>query len=180
VLYVSTIEPRKNHRRLVEAWRRLAADGVLRGGFKLVFVGRRGWMMDEFFAALEANPEYGRSILHLAEVSDEVLRSLYRGAAFTLYPSIYEGYGLPPVESLLAGTPVIASSGGALAEVVGGSGVILDPADTDGWHREMRRMIEDTAYRASWEERARLHQPTSWDEAARRFFAAAAEPFPPR
>ena len=180
-VYVSTIEPRKNHRLLVDAWKRLAADGLVEAtGFKLVFVGRRGWMMDDFFDALSAEPVFGRSILHLSGISDETLRSLYAGAAFTLYPSIYEGYGLPPTESLQAGTPVIASTGGALAEVVGGHGVSLDPGDSEGWYREMRRMIADPAYRELWATRARGYEPVSWAETGAQFFAAAGAPFLPR
>jgi len=179
-MFVSTIEPRKNHEVLLEAWKRLEEDGTIAAsGFKLVFVGRRGWMMDAFFARLEAEPAFGRSIIHLTGVSDETLASLYSGAAFSLYPSIYEGYGLPPTESMQAGTPVIASTGGALAEVVGGNGVRLDPKDGEGWHREMRRMILDPAYREEWAARARAYRPISWAEAAERFFAAATEPFPP-
>ncbi|MCC6984405.1 MAG: glycosyltransferase, partial [Bauldia sp.] len=100
-------------------------------------------------------------------------------AAFSLYPSIYEGYGLPPTESMQAGTPVIASTGGALAEVVGGNGIRLDPKDREGWYREMRRMILDPAYREEWAAKARAHRPISWAEAGERFFATATEPFPP-
>jgi glycosyltransferase involved in cell wall biosynthesis len=180
-LYVSTIEPRKNHAVLLDAWRRLAAEGTIAAtGFKLVFVGRRGWMVEELFAKLEADPEFGRSIIYLEGVSDETLAGLYSGAAFSLYPSIYEGYGLPPTESMQAGTPVIASTGGALAEVVGENGVRLEPQDRQGWHREMRRMILDTAYREEWAARARRYRPIPWREAAERFFDAVTAPFPSR
>jgi glycosyltransferase involved in cell wall biosynthesis len=137
-------------------------------------------MVEELFARLEAEPEFGRSIIHLTGVSDEVLASLYAGAAFSLYPSIYEGYGLPPTESMQAGTPVIASTGGALAEVVGDNGVRLEPHDREGWHREMRRMILDTDYRAEWAARARAYRPIDWSEAGERFFDAVTAPFPPR
>jgi glycosyltransferase involved in cell wall biosynthesis len=181
VLYVSTVEPRKNHRMLVDVWRRLVSEGQIGvTGFKLVFVGRSGWKMEDFFADLAADPEYGRSILHLTDLPDPAIAALYAKAAFSVYPSVYEGYGLPPTESMLAGTPVIASTGGSLPEVIGDSGLCLDPADPDLWHREMGRMIADEAYRRSWAERARAYRHVSWHEAGEMFFAAVAEPFAPR
>jgi glycosyltransferase involved in cell wall biosynthesis len=180
-VYVSTVEPRKNHQMLVAAWRRLKADGVIDARrFKLVFVGREGWMMKSFFAELAADPAFGSSILHLEGLTDDTIRALYAEAAFSLYPSIYEGYGLPPIESMLAGTPVIASSGGAIPEVVGDAGRCLDPGDAEAWYGEIRKMIEDEAYRRGAAERARAFRPTSWREAGERFFAAAAEPFASR
>jgi glycosyltransferase involved in cell wall biosynthesis len=181
VLYVSTIEPRKNHRMLVDIWRRLVSEGLIGAtGFKLVFVGRPGWKMEEFFAGFAADPEYGRSILHLTDLSDAAIAALYANAAFSVYPSNYEGYGLPPTESMLAGTPVIASTGGSLPEVIGDCGLCLDPADPDLWHREIGRMISDEAYRRSWAARARAYRHVSWQEAGEKFFAAVAEPFAPR
>ena len=180
-LYVSTIEPRKNHRMLVDVWHRLVSEGPISAtGFKLVFVGRPGWMMEDFFAGLVADPEYGRSILHLSDLSDTAIAALYAKAAFSVYPSIYEGYGLPPTESMLVGTPVIASTGGSLPEVIGDSGLCLDPADADLWHREIGRMITDEVYRRSWAARARAYRHVSWHEAGEKFFAAVAEPFAPR
>jgi glycosyltransferase involved in cell wall biosynthesis len=164
----------------MEAWSKLIADGVPREDFKLVFVGRAGWMMDDFFAELAANPQFGRSIIHLDGVPDTLVRTLYANAAFSLYPSIYEGYGLPPIESMLVGTPVIASNGGAIPEVVKGACLCLDPADSEAWHRAIGRMISDHAYRQTWADRARAFKPTSWREAAEQFFAAVEEPFTER
>jgi glycosyltransferase involved in cell wall biosynthesis len=177
-VFVSTIEPRKNHRLLVAVWRRLVADGVVAAtGFKLVFAGRRGWKMDEFFKDLEADPEFGRSLLHLPDLGDDAIAALYANAAFSLYPSIYEGYGLPPVESMLLGTPVIASTGGSIPEVVGEAAPCLDPHDVDAWYAEIRRMIEDEDHRRRRKEQARSNRRITWREAGERFFAAASEPF---
>jgi glycosyltransferase involved in cell wall biosynthesis len=179
-VYVSTIEPRKNHRVLIEAWSKLIADAVPGEDFKLVFVGRAGWMMDDFFAELAANPQFGRSIIHLDRVPDTLVRTLYANAAFSLYPSIYEGYGLPPIESMLVGTPVIASNGGAIPEVVKEACLCLDPADSEAWYRAIRRMISDHTYRHTWADRASAFKPTSWRQAAEQFFAAVEEPFTER
>ena len=174
---MSTIEPRKNHKVLVDAWRELVADGtVAKSGFKLVFVGRKGWQVDDFYAALTADPEFGKSIVHLSDIDDGALDALYRDAAFCLVPSLYEGYGLPVVEAMVHGKPVVASSGGALPEVLGERGVILDPGDIAGWRDEMRRMIVDADYRGSWSDKLATFKPVDWDTAARLFFAAASAP----
>lgn len=177
-LFVSTIEPRKNHRLLVEVWKRLVAEGIVdRHAFKLVFVGRPGWKMDDFFARLAGEPEFGRSILHFPAVDDRQLHALYEGAAFCLYPSIYEGYGLPVIEAMLHGKPIIASNGGALPEVIDGHGVCLDADDAPAWQREIGRMIDDQAYRDAAAARLNDYRPVTWSEAGDLFFTAAARPF---
>ncbi|MEO8668136.1 MAG: glycosyltransferase family 1 protein [Bauldia sp.] len=180
-VFVSTIEPRKNHKLLVDVWRRLAAEGVIAAtNFKLVFAGRRGWKMDAFFARLHAEPEFGRSILHLPDMTDDMVATLYTQAAFSLYPSIYEGYGLPPVESMLLGTPVIASTGGSVPEVVGDAAPCLDPTDFEAWYREIRQMIEDEEHRRRRAAQARSYSHVTWREHGERFFAATSEPFAPK
>ncbi len=177
-VFVSTIEPRKNHNMLVDVWSRLSADGVIhKADFKLVLAGRSGWKMEKFFADLTANPEFGRSIFHLESLGDDLIKTLYAEAAFSLYPSIYEGFGLPPIESMLAGAPVIASTGGAIPEVVGDAGICLDPHDPDAWYREIKRMIDDESHRQSWADRARSYRQVTWRESAERFVAAVEEPF---
>jgi glycosyltransferase involved in cell wall biosynthesis len=112
VLAVGTLEPRKNLQRLVEAARQ--ADLELR------VVGARGW------GAVEAD---GRGIRWLGEVPDEDLRALYRGASCLAYPSLYEGFGIPILEAMASGTPVVTSAGGSTEEVAGGAAVLVDPLD---------------------------------------------------
>ncbi len=177
-LFVSTIEPRKNHALLVAAWRRLLAEGVpQRAGFKLVFVGRRGWMVDELMADIEADAALGTSLVILPGVDDAGLASLYRSAAFTLYPSFSEGYGLPVVESFRYGKAVLVSHGGALAEVVGDFSPTIDPNDLDAWVDHLRRWIVDPSARAPWEIAiGERYRHPDWQEAATTFFAMLAEP----
>src|SRR5262249_36564425 len=100
VLFVSTIEPRKNHALLLRIWRRLVA-GEQGGtaGFKLVFAGRLGWMTEEVITSLSQDPIFKRDVVHIISPSDAVLHRLYAQAAFSVYPSHYEGFGLPVVES---------------------------------------------------------------------------------
>ncbi|MGX5804682.1 glycosyltransferase family 4 protein [Bradyrhizobium sp. Arg314] len=178
ILFVSTIEPRKNHSLLMDVWRRLVLDGtVAHGGMKLVFVGRGGWMVDGILAKLHSHPDYGKSLIHLDNVDDGTLSLLYRNSAFCVYPSLYEGYGLPPVEALAYGKALIASTGGAIAEVVGPLGLCLDPLDVEGWEDAMRRWIASPEARASYEAKAGEFVARSWEQAGRETLEAALAPF---
>ena len=171
-IFVSTIEPRKGHRLLFSVWKRLLADGVPQAtGFKLALVGRRGWLVDDLMAEMEAHPSYGSSLLVLSDVTDDGLAALYRNAAFGLYPSLYEGYGLSVVELFAYGKAVIASPGGALKTVVGEFSPCLDPRDEDAWFEALRDWIENPAARQPFESaiRERFSHP-SWAKAAEGFF----------
>jgi glycosyltransferase involved in cell wall biosynthesis len=173
-MLVGTIEPRKGHRLLFNVWKQLLAEGVpQKTGFKLVFLGRKGWLVDDLLAEIGAHPSLGDSLLILSGVGDRDLAQLYRNAAFTVLPSLYEGYGLPVVESFRHGKAVLASTGGALKEVVGPFSPCLDPHDEAAWLEAMRRWITDPAARDPYEAAIaeRFRHPT-WPEAATAFFAA--------
>jgi glycosyltransferase involved in cell wall biosynthesis len=168
VLLVSTIEPRKNHAFILRVWRRLAA-GAYGGtaGFKLVFAGRLGWMTQDIVAALSRDTVLKRDVVHIASASDGELDTLYAHAAFTVYPSCYEGFGLPVIESFMHGKPVIASAAGSVPEAAAGLALCIDPADEDGWAAAMGRWINDPACLAEQARRvgAEFSWP-SWAEAA--------------
>jgi glycosyltransferase involved in cell wall biosynthesis len=145
VLAVGTLEPRKNLARTIEAARRL--------GVELRVAGARGW----------GGVEGGRH--WLGEVPDEELAALYRGALCVAYPSLYEGFGIPVLEAMACGAPVVTSAGGATEEVAGGAAVLVDPLDPGA----IAAGIEDAIarrdeLRARGLERARTF---SWDESAR-------------
>ena len=165
VLFVSTIEPRKNHALLLDVWTRLLArDLVRKAGFRLVFVGRPGWMTDD---VLDRIGHMGDSVLHLRNAGDDVLWALCAGAAFCVYPSIYEGFGLPVVEAFALGKAVIASNGGALKDVAGAVVETLDPTDIDAWEAAMAAMMRDPSARRACEARVReRYRPVSWHDAA--------------
>jgi glycosyltransferase involved in cell wall biosynthesis len=94
VLLVSTIEPRKGHRLLYRVWLRLIAEGVPQAtGFKLIFAGRAGWMVDDLLAEIGSNTQTAGQILMIHDADDDMLAALYEGAAFCVYPSLYEGSG---------------------------------------------------------------------------------------
>jgi glycosyltransferase involved in cell wall biosynthesis len=97
-LFVSTIEPRKGHALLCNVWRRLISEDIPQTkGFKLVFVGRPGWMVDDLIESIRNDQELSKHVVMLHNVTDEKLATLYKQAAFCVYPSRYEGYGLPVV-----------------------------------------------------------------------------------
>jgi alpha-1,3-rhamnosyl/mannosyltransferase len=140
LLAVGTIEPRKNIGTLLRAFCDLPAE--LRAECPLVLAGGWGWKSDPERELFETEARH-RGVIHLGYVDDADLPALYGGAAGLLYPSFYEGFGLPPVEMLACGGAVIASTADAVREVVGRHALLLDPHDRDGWRDAMRRMIEE-------------------------------------
>ncbi|HEY0439246.1 MAG TPA: glycosyltransferase [Xanthobacteraceae bacterium] len=177
-LFVSTIEPRKNHAMLHRAWLRLLERGIPQAaGFKLVLVGRVGWNMDALLREWREDPRLAGNLLHLQGLSDAALAALYGGAAFCVYPSLYEGFGLPVLEALAHGRAVIGSDRGALPEVMQDFGPMLDPDDEQGWTETMAQWITQPEIVAGYEARLAHFRPTTWEEAARRYFSRAAAPF---
>ena len=173
-LYVSTIEPRKNHALLYRVWLRLLAAGIPQEHrFKLVFVGRVGWLTEELIATFSQDRRVRGSLLHMTGIDDGTLAELYRSAAFCLYPSAYEGYGLPIVEAFSYGRAVIASSGGSIPEVMGELGPCLDPLNEDAWFATMAGWISDPAAVQAYEVKVAAFRAPTWRQAAERYFAAA-------
>lgn len=164
LLTVGTIEPRKNLPRLLEALSGLPEHLRL----PLVVVGRPGWLYEETFAAVK---RYGlqKGVRFLGFVPQEDLPALYNLALALLYPSLYEGFGLPPLEALACGTPVLTSRVSSLPEVVGEAAVLVDPADVSSIREGLRRLLEDEELRTRLREQglARASEFT-WEKAAGR------------
>jgi len=171
-LLVSTIEPRKGHELLYRVWKRLLADGIPQAGnFKLVFVGRPGWMMEKLLGEIAADRDLGDTLQIISFAGDDELATLYANAAFCVYPSLYEGYGLPVVEAFSYGKAVIASTGGAIPEVAGEFSPCLDPKDEESWYRTLRGWIENPSLRAPYEDAIRTrYRHTSWNEASAKLY----------
>lgn len=140
VLSVGTLEPRKNLVTAIQAYARLPEP--VRREFPLVIVGMKGWCMEDFDRQVGTMVEAGQ-IRRLGYVPDEKLSALYSGARVFVYPSIYEGFGLPPLEAMACGAPVIVSNRSSLPEVVGDAGIQIDALDTDALTEAIRRVIEN-------------------------------------
>ena len=137
VLSVATLEPRKNLERLISAWREL--DDRLRNAHALVLVGARGWEESTILlAARESNVHV------LGHVTDDDLVALYAGARVFAYPSLYEGFGLPVLEAMSAGVPVITSNCSSLPEVAGDAALLVDPLDPSAIRDALARLLGDS------------------------------------
>jgi alpha-1,3-rhamnosyl/mannosyltransferase len=147
-LLVGTLEPRKNVETAVRAHSSLPE--AVRRAFPLVLVGMRGWLTSRLEGVLKV-PVERAEVRPLGFVTDTELADLYSGATALVYPSLYEGFGLPPLEAMACGTPAIISNVSSLPEVGGNAAVMHDPMDTDALREAMERLIEDTAF---WQERA--------------------------
>lgn len=167
ILHVGTIEPRKNLVRLVEAFHEA------RGAFpsprpKLALAGGRGWLYREVFervAALGLQKE----IIFLGRVPGDTLPALYNGALIFAYPSLCEGFGLPPLEAMACGVPVIASHTSSLPEVVGDAGILIDPTDTQALANALVSLAANAELRADLSARGLARAALfSWEEAARK------------
>lgn len=140
VLAVGTLEPRKNLASAIKAY--AALPDPMRRNFPFVIAGMKGWRMEDFDRQTAALIQGGQ-IRRLGYVSDEMLPVLYSGARVFVYPSLYEGFGLPPLEAMACGAPVIVSNRSSLPEVVGDAGVQVEALDVDALAEAMRSVIEN-------------------------------------
>jgi glycosyltransferase involved in cell wall biosynthesis len=165
LLAVGNLQPRKNLARLLEAFRNAIAD---RGDYvHLVIVGPRKWADSPIHRAAASDGLNGRVHL-LGYVTPGDLRMLYGGATALVYPSLYEGFGLPVLEAMACGTPVICSNRPSLPEVAGDAALLIDPTDTGAIARAMTRVLDDATFRADLHERSlKRSAQFSWTDTAR-------------
>jgi len=162
ILAVGSIERRKNYRRLIEAYRRLKSPPPL------VVVGRSGWGSSRLRRELELEP----GVKLLGHVDDATLRGLYQSAALLVFPSLYEGFGLPLLEAMAEGLPAVVSDAGSLAEVAGGAALLVDPLDPLSLADGMERVLSDRQLAARMTEAGRARAAEfDWQSASRRAFA---------
>lgn len=164
LLSVGTLEPRKNLVCTLRAYARLPQ--ALRSRFPLVVVGAAGWHESPLFAELKPLERTG-DVRVLYYVDDETLAHLYAGARAVVYPSLYEGFGLPIIEAMASGAPLLTSSVGCMRELAQNAAVLVEPMDADAISTAIRRLLEDDAeverLRAAGLERARSF---TWERCA--------------
>jgi glycosyltransferase involved in cell wall biosynthesis len=168
ILFVSTIERRKNHEVLYRAYHILARRGQSKALPRIIFVGMPGWGVGELLKDIELDPLTKDMIVQLNHVSDSELEYLYRHALFCVFPSLYEGWGLPVGEALAMGKAVIASGEASLPEV-GGELVHYLPAwNPYAWADTIQEYVENPQLIRDSEQRVRAHYtPRDWSDTAR-------------
>jgi glycosyltransferase involved in cell wall biosynthesis len=145
ILSIGMIEPRKNWGGLIRAYSQARAHHSL--AHRLVLAGPRGWLWESIFDERERSP-YRNDIIFLGFVADADLPALYSAADLFAFPSFYEGFGLPPLEAMACGTPVVVSDAASLPEVVGDAGLTVPAADTDALAEAIGQALLDEALRA--------------------------------
>jgi glycosyltransferase involved in cell wall biosynthesis len=162
-LFVSTLEPRKNHRLLVRLWRHLIERHGAANVPSLVFVGQRGWMVEDLLVELVESRYLDGKIVLYSDLSDAELKEIYRRCLFSVYPSVLEGFGLPVAESLEQGKLCVASRRAAIPEVGGELVDYIDPDNEVATLAVLERAIFDQAYRSAREAQIRAeYRPTTW------------------
>lgn len=164
ILAVGSIEPRKNLKNLIQAYK--ALDVSMRNQYHLILVGAQGWNNDEILNEIN---HLSRWVHYSGFVSDEELAILYSNASLFIYPSVYEGFGIPPLEAMACGTPVICSNVSSLPEVGGDAVVYCDPYNIQDIKRKIELVLDDALLqqelRVKGVERANMF---SWKRSAKK------------
>lgn len=164
LLFVGTIEPRKNLHRLIEAFDQLLRSTSLRP--KLVIAGGQGWLMDDFLSLIRQKKLEGRICL-TGYLQDEDLCALYSSCRAFVYPSLYEGFGLPPLEAMACGAPVITSRIPSLMETVADAARLVDPYNVEELAQAMAELLSDERLRQHYVELGRAQvREFSWEQTA--------------
>jgi glycosyltransferase involved in cell wall biosynthesis len=165
-LYVGTVQPRKNLARLIEAFALLAPSGSGGGDPLLVIAGKRGWL-SEGIERRAAELGVAEQVRFTGYVPNEALPGLMAGALAFVFPSLYEGFGLPVLEAMAAGAPVLTSNSSSLPEVAGDAALLVDPLDTAAIAEGLRRLAHDPDLRAELRLRgARRAAEFTWERCA--------------
>ena len=172
LLALSTLEPRKGLDHVIRCFSRLVTEQGIKD-LNLVLAGQEGWKYEAIFQTHAAHAALHHRIIFTGYVADEDLAPLYSGALAFVYPSLYEGFGLPPLEAMQCGTPVVTSNTSSLPEVVGDAGIMVDPKDLDALCHAIFDLYRNPRKRGDLVQksiqRARLF---SWEKCARETVAA--------
>src|SRR5262249_41187833 len=180
-LIVSTIEARKNHQLLFRVWRRMLEEMPAVSVPTLVFAGRVGWLVDDLMRQIANTNNLDGKLVLVENPTDSELLALYEGCRFTLFPSFFEGWGLPVTESLALGKPCLTSDRTSLPEAGGKLTRRFDPDNLHDAYRAIREVIDDPAGLARWEVQVRREfKPIPWSATADTLLAALNHPLAPQ
>ncbi|MBA4849127.1 glycosyltransferase family 1 protein [Emticicia sp. BO119] len=155
LLSIATLEPRKNIERTIRSFLKLIQQEKI-DDLNLVLVGTKGWDFETIFDEIKANPLLKEKIVVTGFVADEDLAALYSAALAFVYPSLYEGFGLPPLEAMQCGTPVITSNKSAMPEVVEDAGFLVEPTDENAIADAMLKLYTNKNLRIALSKKAIL------------------------
>ncbi|MCO6451612.1 MAG: glycosyltransferase family 4 protein [Caldilineales bacterium] len=162
ILYVGTIEPRKNIARLIEAYANLNNQTT-----KLVIAGKRGWLYDDVFQLVQSHG-LENDVLFPGYISDEDLPAIFSAATLFVFPSLYEGFGLPVLEAMACGVPVITSNVSSLPEVAGDAAILIDPYDIQSIRDAMQSLMDNPTKRSELSAKGlRNAAEFTWERTAR-------------
>lgn len=165
-LSLSTIEPRKNLLHTIRCFKKILSEPGL-SHLNFILVGKRGWKTDHLYKEIYSDPILKTHVVFTGFIPDEYLSAIYSGALAFIYPSLYEGFGLPPLEAMQCGTPVITSNTSSLPEVVGDAGIMVDPKDEDALCQAMIDIVKNNKLRTDLSkkgiERSKMF---SWEKCA--------------
>lgn len=164
LLFVGTIEPRKNLLTLVRAFEEILRNSASQT--QLVFAGDEGWLTGELHGTLR-NADFSERVRLVGYLADDDLRALYSSCRVFVYPSLYEGFGLPLLEAMACGAPVVTSNIPSIRETVGEAALLVSPTDVDELARSLVRLLENSAEREQRSAAGKQHASEfSWDKAA--------------
>lgn len=141
ILFVSSLEPRKNLSGILDAYNML--DATIQDKYTLVLAGGKGWLNEEIHQQADELVKEGKKIIRTGYVPDEDLPAMYSGASLFVFPSFYEGFGIPPLEAMACGVPVVTSNSSSLPEVVEDAALQVDPNDTKAISSAMTKILTD-------------------------------------
>lgn len=164
ILFVGTLEERKNLERLIKAYAIL--PDYLKTDYLLMICGKKGWFFEEIFGAVK-ELKLEKKVIFTGYVPDEDLSFLMNGAEVFVYPSLYEGFGIPLLEAMACGTPVISSKVSSLPEVVGDAGILINPNNVEELSDAILRVLSNSELRAQLSEKGlRQASKFSWEKTA--------------
>jgi glycosyltransferase involved in cell wall biosynthesis len=176
-LIVSTIEARKNHILLFRVWRRMLEELPREQVPTLVFAGRVGWLVDDLMQQIANTDSLDGKLVLVENPTDGELRALYEGCRFTLFPSFFEGWGLPVTESLALGKPCLTSNKTSLPEAGGTLTRMFDPDNLNDAYRAIAEVIGDPDGLAEWTNQVRREfKPVPWSDTADAMLCALGHP----
>jgi glycosyltransferase involved in cell wall biosynthesis len=173
ILFVGTLQPRKNISRLIEAFSKLSDN--LKDEHQLVVIGKKGWLYEDILSSPEKF-HVSDKVLFLDYVSDDDLPNFYKKAELFVLPSLYEGFGLPVLEAMRYGCPVVTSNVSSLPEAGGDAALYFKPEDVDDIKNTIEKVLTDKSLKEKMIEKGRDHyKKFTWEKAAKEVLGAIEE-----